>query len=160
MLPKPDGCRGCPLDGPGSFVPDEIVDSPVFVLGQNPGADEERAGRPFVGRSGQELDNKYLPLAGLERGRVSLGNVLRCRWKGTNDLPTGVVLRDAVRHCTDAHLRIPPATQLVIAHGALAWKLLNGKLGEERSISEWRGFLKPELIKVDNATGKILDENA
>src|SRR3990167_6890881 len=80
-------CQGCSMYQTGAqpFVPDEIVDgSEVFVLGQNPGVDECREGRPFVGKTGQVMMQRYFPEAGLERGgNVSLGNVLRCRGRAS-----------------------------------------------------------------------------
>ena len=162
MLPKPVECTGCPLYGDGrGFVPDELVPgAEVLVLGQNPGADEEKgervvgyAGgravyepdrpRPLIGKTGYELSQTYLPIAGLTRGKdVSFANVLKCRavknGRRGNDLPTGDTLEAAVTHCMRAHLRIPVGTRLVVAMGALAWKALGG-VG---TISDWRGHLK------------------
>src|SRR5262245_41101390 len=89
MLPKPDACRSCPLWGNGwGYVPDEVVEgAPVFVTGQNPGQEEEDSGKPFVGATGRQMESKYFKQAGLERGKVSIGNALRCRWQGSNELP-------------------------------------------------------------------------
>jgi DNA polymerase len=132
-------------DGRG-FVPDEIVDgATTFVLGQNPGADEEREGRPFVGKSGALMEKVYFPIAGLVRGEsVSIGNVLRCRLivngRRSNTMPAGATLKAAVAHCTAAYLRIPASTRLVVAQGAYAVKLMGG---EDKKVSEWRGFLLP-----------------
>lgn len=127
-------------DGRG-FVPDELVESTaVLVYGQNPGEEEERQGRPFVGKTGQEMERTYFPVAGLVRGEnVSIGNALRCRWQGGNTLPSGKVLDAAIAHCTQAHLRVPGGTRLIVAQGAVAWKALGGP----GKISDWRGFLKP-----------------
>src|SRR2546426_4926385 len=104
MLPKPDGCKGCPLYGDGQgFVPDEIVpEASVFILGQNPGSDEEREGKPFVGQTGQTMERVYFPLAGLERGQVSIGNVLRLRTDHRNEIPNGAGLGRAVSQCNTA----------------------------------------------------------
>src|SRR3989304_9324580 len=121
MIRKPDTCIGCPLYGDGlGFVPDEIIeDAEVFVLGQAPGEEEEAEGIPFTGRTGQRMDKRFLPLAGLERGKnVSVGNVLKCRWQSggpfarTNALPGADLLARAVGHCTSAHLRIPADVRL------------------------------------------------
>ena len=82
MLPKPPSCIGCPLYGDGlGYVPDELVPgATTLVLMQNPGEEEEARGRPAVGKSGQAMDEKLLPRAGLTRGvNVSVANVLKCR---------------------------------------------------------------------------------
>lgn len=111
-----------------------------MIIGQNPGADEVREGRPYVGKTGQVMEREYFPAAQLLRGEnVSIGNTLRCRWRGTNEMPQGDILRQAVAHCTRAHLRIPPATKLIVAQGAHAWRAL----GNETAITDWRGFLSP-----------------
>jgi uracil-DNA glycosylase len=143
-LSKPEKCKGCPLYQSGEgFVPDEIIEgSEVFVLGQNPGEEEERQGKPFVGKTGQVMVSRYFPAAGLRRGEnVSIGNTLRCRWKGGNTLPTGKLLSQAVVHCNREYLRIPISTRLVVSQGALAAKFL--ARDDKLSIEKWRGFLLP-----------------
>lgn len=50
----------------------------LMVIGEAPGADEDRQGEPFVGRAGQLL-NAMLRAIGLERGEVYIANVLKCR---------------------------------------------------------------------------------
>jgi uracil-DNA glycosylase len=50
----------------------------VLLVGEAPGANEDLAGVPFVGRAGQLLDG-LLAEAGLDRRRVAVTNVLKCR---------------------------------------------------------------------------------
>ena len=50
----------------------------VLLVGEAPGAREDAAGVPFVGRSGQVLD-ALLAEAGLRRDRVAVVNVVKCR---------------------------------------------------------------------------------
>lgn len=50
----------------------------VAVVGEAPGADEDRAGLPFVGRAGQLLDRLLLAV-GFPRSEVYICNVLKCR---------------------------------------------------------------------------------
>lgn len=59
-----------PADGP--------TDSPVLFVGESPGKEEDEAipPRPFVGRTGRELDNFYLPLAMLRRREVRITNLI------------------------------------------------------------------------------------
>ena len=49
-----------------------------FVVGEAPGADEDRQGEPFVGRAGQLL-NEMIRAAGLGREQVYIANMLKCR---------------------------------------------------------------------------------
>ena len=50
----------------------------LMVVGEAPGSDEDRSGRPFVGRSGQLLD-RLLAAVGFPRDSVYICNVLKCR---------------------------------------------------------------------------------
>jgi uracil-DNA glycosylase len=66
---------------------DGTPQAPVMVIGEAPGADEDRHGKPFVGRSGQLLD-RMLAAIGLDRQRnVYITNVLFWRPPG-NRKPT------------------------------------------------------------------------
>jgi DNA polymerase len=55
-----------------------------MVVGEAPGADEDRQGEPFVGRAGQLL-NEMLWALGLKRTEVYIANVLKCRPPGNRD---------------------------------------------------------------------------
>jgi DNA polymerase len=55
-----------------------------LVVGEAPGAEEDRRGEPFVGRAGQLLDS-MLRAIGLPRDRVYIANVLKCRPPGNRD---------------------------------------------------------------------------
>jgi uracil-DNA glycosylase len=75
-----EGCSRCPLSlnrtrtvpGEGSFDP------PVLFVGEGPGEEEDRTGRPFVGAAGRYLD-KWIAAAGLERGACYIANCVKCR---------------------------------------------------------------------------------
>lgn len=80
--------QGCPLRGMG---PRQAVfgrgdpQAPLLVIGEGPGADEDAAGQPFVGRAGKLLD-KMLAAAGLT-DRVFITNTVFWRPPG-NRTPT------------------------------------------------------------------------
>ncbi len=70
-------CRLC--DGRIYAVPGEGSYSPQIVfVGEGPGAEEDRQGRPFVGRSGRFLDG-MIESIGLRREYVFITNVVKCR---------------------------------------------------------------------------------
>jgi DNA polymerase len=56
----------------------------LMVIGEAPGADEDRQGEPFVGRAGQLL-NSMLRALGQPRESVYIANVLKCRPPGNRD---------------------------------------------------------------------------
>lgn len=81
------GCRLCPdlaasrtqtVFGVGSS------EAQWMIIGEAPGADEDRLGEPFVGRAGKLLDN-MLRAVGLERPQVFIANVLKSRPPGNRD---------------------------------------------------------------------------
>jgi DNA polymerase len=73
-------CKRCPLHkGRTHAVPGEgNYDTVVMFIGEGPGADEDRQGRPFVGRSGQFL-TQMLQQIGIRRQDVYITNVVKCR---------------------------------------------------------------------------------
>lgn len=164
-LKKPAACEGCPLyqDGYG-FVPDRYVNSEVMILAQNPGADEEAGERlvgrngdakilepaphqPLIGDTGYHLDRTWLPRAGLTRDEVSLTNAVRCRWKGTNELPplSSALGREIVQTCMTRHFKPPAETRVVMAMGDVALYAATGvNVWKEYSkIGDWRGWVLP-----------------
>jgi uracil-DNA glycosylase len=56
----------------------------LMVIGEAPGADEDRQGEPFVGRAGQLL-NAMLRALRMPREQVFIANVLKCRPPGNRD---------------------------------------------------------------------------
>ena len=59
-----------------------------LIVGEAPGAEEDRQGEPFVGRAGQLL-NSMLRAIGLAREQVFIANVLKCRPPGNRDPGAG-----------------------------------------------------------------------
>lgn len=53
-------------------------DAQWMIIGEAPGADEDRQGEPFVGPAGQLLNN-MLKAVGLQREQVFIANILKCR---------------------------------------------------------------------------------
>jgi len=56
----------------------------LLIIGEAPGAEEDRQGEPFVGRAGQLLD-AMLQAIGLQREQVYIANILKCRPPGNRD---------------------------------------------------------------------------
>lgn len=78
---KANACTACPLaSGRKHVVFGQGVAAPtVLIVGEGPGAEEDRQGQPFVGASGQLLD-KMLASIGLSRGEnCYIANVVKCR---------------------------------------------------------------------------------
>ncbi len=74
------GCTACPLSERRTNVVFGEGDprSPLVLIGEGPGAEEDQSGRPFVGRAGKLL-TKALGDAGLSREQVYIANTVKCR---------------------------------------------------------------------------------
>lgn len=79
MKPEPD-CRKCPLcEGRTNIVyPDGDSFSKVVFIGEAPGENEDKIGKPFVGRAGKILDDA-LKAAGIDRKKILITNTVKCR---------------------------------------------------------------------------------
>src|SRR3954447_10965283 len=119
------GCTKCPefvatrtqvVFGAGN------ADADLMFVGEAPGANEDRMGRPFVGQAGKLLD-QLLQEVGLQRDDVFIANVLKCRPPGNRD-PHPV----EIENCQDYLMRqldlIEP--KVVCTLGNCATKLLRG----------------------------------
>ncbi len=79
-------CQLCPLH----TTRNQLVfgagdpDADLMFVGEAPGADEDRQGEPFVGRSGQLL-TKIIAAMGKTRDQVYIGNIIKCRPPGNRN---------------------------------------------------------------------------
>lgn len=78
-------------------------DARVMCIGEAPGFNEDRTGRPFVGQAGKFLD-ELLALAGLGRSQVYIANIVKCRPPNNRDpQPTEI---DACRKWLDQQIAL------------------------------------------------------
>jgi DNA polymerase len=119
------GCTKCPefvatrtqvVFGAGN------ADADLMFVGEAPGANEDRMGRPFVGQAGKLLD-QLLGEVGLERGDVFISNVLLCRPPGNRD-PHPVEIENCQGYLMRELELIEP--RVVCTLGNFATKLLRG----------------------------------
>jgi uracil-DNA glycosylase family 4 len=85
-------CEACGLcRAVTHYVPGEgPADAAIVFVGEAPGAEEDRQGRPFVGASGSLL-TRLLAVAGLDRKDVFITSVIKCRPPGNRE-PTAAEL--------------------------------------------------------------------
>ncbi len=79
-------CQACDLAQVRTrVVPGEgAEDADILFIGEGPGLNEDREGRPFVGAAGAFLD-ELLSSIGLSRNDVYIANVIKCRPQGNRD---------------------------------------------------------------------------
>jgi DNA polymerase len=120
---------------PGVFPPH----ARLLLVGEAPGAQEDEAGRPFVGRGGQLLD-RLLAAAGIDRSGVAVANVLKCRPPG-NRTPTTAEARRC-RGWLDRQVElVDPSLVVTLGGTALTWALGRGhRLSDLRGrVHQWNG---------------------
>lgn len=104
----------------------------VVCVGEAPGAEEDRTGRPFVGRAGELLD-RLLASAGFRREEVFICNVLKCRPPGNRDPE-----EDEIARCSPYLLRqvelVDPA--VIVALGSFASRTLLGTRDSIRAMRD------------------------
>ena len=73
-------CQGCALAQTRTNVVfgDGATDAEIMFIGEGPGKNEDEQGVPFVGRAGELLDD-MLEIIGLDRTKVYIANVVKCR---------------------------------------------------------------------------------
>jgi DNA polymerase len=134
------GCRGCHLwrRATQTVFGEGRASARLMMVGEMPGDREDRAGNPFVGPAGRELD-KALTAAGIEREEVYITNVVKhfaFEERGKRRLhrtPKRFEI-DACRPWLDSEIEVVRPEALVLL-GATAGKALFGskfRLGESR----------------------------
>ena len=104
----------------------------LMMIGEGPGADEDKEGIPFVGKAGQLMDKAFEGI-GIKREEIYIANIVKCR-PPSNRVPE----EDEAEACLD-YLRnqvvlIKP--KIIVLLGSTA---LKNVLGEEYSITASRG---------------------
>ena len=135
---------GCPLrrTATNTVFIDGNPAAPVMIVGEAPGADEDRIGRPFVGRAGQLLDRMLMAI-GLDRTSVQITNVIYWRPPGNRKPTTAEIaacLPFVLRHIALARPRV-----LVLAGGTAAGALLPTGDGITRLRGRWFELAVPGL---------------
>jgi DNA polymerase len=116
--------------------------APVMIVGEAPGAEEDRIGRPFVGRAGQLLD-RMLAAIGLDRTGVQITNVIYWRPPG-NRKPTSAEIA-ACLPFVFRHIALSRPKVLVLAGGTAAGALLPVSDGITRLRGKWFELAVPGL---------------
>ena len=132
-------CTRCPLAYGGRHTivfADGDPNARLMFIGEGPGADEDAQGLPFVGKSGQLLNN-MISAMGLKRESVYIANIVKCR-PPANRAPEPV----EANTCSPFLLRQIDIVQpeFIVALGATAATYL---LGVKQSLANLRGRFHP-----------------
>jgi DNA polymerase len=149
------GCRGCPLwqSGTQTVFGEGAASAEVLFVGEQPGDQEDRAGRPFVGPAGRLLD-EALDSAGIDRSTAYVTNAVKhFKWQARgkrriHQKPNWGEMT-ACRPWLEAELAVVKPRVLVLL-GATAAQTL---LGRDFRVTQWRGKrIDSDLAEVVTAT--------
>ncbi len=137
------GCRGCHLwqVGTQTVFGEGARDAQVMFIGEQPGDQEDKAGKPFVGPAGQLLDDALVE-AGIDRSLTYVTNAVKhFKWQARgkrriHQKPNWTEMT-ACRPWLEAELAVVRPRVLVLL-GATAAQTL---LGRQFRVTQWRGRL-------------------
>ncbi len=112
-------CRKCRLwqGAKNAVVGEGALDSMIMLVGQNPGEEEDKRGRPFVGRSGKFL-NKILAKNGIRRENVFITNIVK-HLTPENRKPLSDEVDSCLPYLVEQIRMIKP--KIVVLMGTVAW---------------------------------------
>ena len=93
------------------------MNAAVMFIGEAPGRQEAAYGQPFIGKTGGEFNETYLPLAGLQRSQVRVDNIFKYRPPG-NRTPSAAEIEQGWKELYPDILKIRP--QVIVPMGAAA----------------------------------------
>ena len=114
--------------------------APLMLIGEAPGADEDRLGRPFVGASGQLLD-RMLKAIGLNRAESDasasayITNILF--WRPPGNRPPTPAEIEQCRPFLDRHIELKAPKLILVLGGSAAKTLLGRSEGIQRLRGRW-----------------------
>ena len=122
---------------------DGNINSKIMIIGEGPGANEDKEGKPFVGRAGKLLD-KMLASIKLDRTKVYISNVVNYR-PPENRKPTEEEI-DKYLPYLKTHIEIINPKILIL----LGSTALNALIGDEVVISKARGkWIQKKIGEID-----------
>jgi uracil-DNA glycosylase family 4 len=135
---------GCPLKATATNLvfADGNPKAKVMLVGEAPGADEDRQGKPFVGVSGQLLD-RMLACIGLDRTSVYITNILPWRPPG-NRSPTAAEIAICLPF-VERQIELVDPELMVLLGGTAAKTLLATADGIVRTRGKWLNYSTPGL---------------
>jgi uracil-DNA glycosylase family 4 len=138
------GCTLCPLHQTRTQAVFGVGNRNAqwMIIGEAPGADEDRQGKPFVGVSGQLLD-RMLACIGLDRTSVYITNILPWRPPG-NRSPTAAEIAVCLPF-VERQIELVDPELLVLLGGTAAKTLLATADGIVRTRGKWLNYSTPSL---------------
>lgn len=129
--------EGCVLKktATNTVFADGTVDADIMLVGEAPGADEDREGLPFVGRSGQLLDNAFSTIGLSRQKNLYISNIISWRPPGNRPPTTGEITQclPFIRR----HIELKKPKILVMVGSVSAKALLDSNEGITKMRGRW-----------------------
>jgi DNA polymerase len=136
-----DGC-GLKATATQMVFADGNPEADIMIVGEAPGAEEDRLGKPFVGQSGKLLD-RMLAAIGLDRTTVYISNIVNWRPPG-NRQPNAAEIAISLPFI-ERHVALKKPKILLCAGGTSAAALLATREGITRIHGRWYDRSFPDL---------------
>jgi DNA polymerase len=111
-------------------------DADLMVIGEAPGRDEDQAGQPFVGRSGDLLD-RMLGAIGLREDDVYIGNV--CFWRPPNDRKPSPEELDLCRPFVMRQIALAKP-KVILLTGSTSMHVMTGVTSIMKNRGQWQSI--------------------
>lgn len=132
-------CKKCSLSRSRTHMVfgEGCINAPIMFIGEAPGADEDRTGRPFVGKAGQLLDKGLSSLNIYREKDYYICNICKCRPEN-NRTPSDDETTACLPYLRNQVALIKP--KIIVCLGATAMKcVIGGDKSEDGSIvNEWK----------------------
>jgi uracil-DNA glycosylase len=137
------------------------LDASIMFIGEAPGRDEDRGGRPFIGAAGRKLD-QLLAAAGIDREAVYITNVIKCR-PPKNRVPLTSEIVNCRSYLEQQIELVQPKSICALGAVAAQWLLqIGGSLGNLRGQVHEYGkipvvctYHPAYLLRAPDATEKV-----
>lgn len=136
LLARFEGC-GLKRTAKSLVFSDGNPEARLMLVGEAPGRDEDLAGKPFVGRSGQLLD-KMLQAIGLTRNDVYVANTIP--WRPPGNRTPSPQETEICRPFIERQIELANPDVLVLLGGASAKQILQTQEGITRLRGKWRTY--------------------
>ena len=151
MIPNSEVLFIAQNPGPDEEAGHKLIKRHWLDKGQRYDEYEDVSPQPLIGATGQLFNNRFLPLSGLKRSEVSVANAIRCRpgfalGLQPDSLPpltnkmkletSDAAIVRALKHCADAHLKVPSSVKLIVTMGQYGLYQQTGI----SNVQDWRGY--------------------
>jgi len=121
-----------------TVLPEGDINSPLVIVGRNPGYQEGKHGRPFIGPGGRSLD-RFLRNAGISRKKIWITNLAKCQGGAGDPQPSPQVYETCTPWLIAEFCLIQPKLIVVLGNDALRYVTGN----EDASALKMEGQIIP-----------------